>query len=125
MTRSAVRVALSLVALVGCVEGQLRKRRRTNTVYNEVEEFEQVKQQNGLMDVVIRFKKPESSSSVDMESFEEEVQAMETMSGCFDALSDPVTVHTTLPTLASAGALVSEQVRCPVLPYILIFLPCH
>ena len=112
MTR-AVHVALSLVALAGCVQGQLRKRRRTNeetTIHGSVEDFAQVNH-DGLMDVVIRFKKPESSSSLDAESFEEEVEAMESMSGCFNALSEPVTVHTTLPTLASAGALVTEQVR--------------
>lgn len=123
MKAAAIRVFLSIVVvLTSCAHGQLRKRRRSSEMLNndgneELSngfarlEFEgNDSAREDLMDVVIRFKRPETGSFA-AQSFSEEVEAVQSMSGCFNALSEPVTVHTMLPMLSSAGAMVSAKVR--------------
>jgi hypothetical protein len=123
MKSTAIHILLSLVVLASCAQGQLRKKRRRNLASSELNNREKIaggfiqskfegneSEVADLMDVIVRFKKPELGSFA-AQSFSQEVEALESMSGCFNALSEPVAVHTMLPELFAAGVRVSAKVR--------------
>jgi hypothetical protein len=119
MKAAGIRIFLSIVVLTSCAQGQLRKKRRRRVTSTEENDEKLAggfirsrlggneSEREDLMDVIVRFKKPELGSFA--QSFFEEVEALESMSGCFNALSEPVTVHTMLPALAAAGVRVSAK----------------
>jgi hypothetical protein len=117
MTASVIHIFISLVVLSSCAQGQLRKKRRKSVTSIEIgggfitSGYEGDKSAGAdLMDVIVRFKKPDPGSFA-AQTFSQEVEALESMSGCFNALSEPVTVHTMIPALSSAGVRVSAKVR--------------